>query len=255
MCRSCLLGSSALANTTGIENTGLGHYTGVENTIGNWNTWVGEYSNTSVNNLDGATALGASSITNASNKIVLGANIASIIIGGYAPWSNLSDGRFKENIHEDVPGLTFINQLRPVTYTVNIDKLQHHITAQMPDTIAQHYYPSAEAIAEAKNLVQTGFIAQEVEAVAKQIGYHFDGVNAPKNPTDNYSIAYSQFVPSLVKAVQEQQVEIEIGKSEIHASKLEIEKLKSEIERLTKIETQLDKITAALQGAGIPLEK
>lgn len=63
---------------------------------------------------------------------------------------NLSDGRFKEDVQENVPGLEFIKELRPVTYTVNVDKLQHHITAQMPDSIARHYYPDANAIAAAK---------------------------------------------------------------------------------------------------------
>ncbi|MBK8846006.1 MAG: T9SS type A sorting domain-containing protein [Bacteroidetes bacterium] len=153
---------------------------------------------------NGSSSFGHSALSNADNKIVIGASgIATMVIGGYKPWSNLSDGRFKEDVKENVPGLEFINALRPVTYVVDVDKLNHHITSQMPDSIASHYYPDANAIAAAKKNIQTGFIAQEVEATAKEIGYQFDGVNAPTNPTDNYSIAYSQFVPSLVKAVQE----------------------------------------------------
>ena len=197
-------GNQALENNhTGSYNTAIGDQAMHANTVGNWNTCIGEYTNTSVNNLAGATSLGASSITNADNKIVLGANIGGMVIGGYAPWSNLSDGWFKEDIREDVPGLAFISHLRPVTYRINTDKLQRHITAQMPDSIARHYLPTADQVEKDREYTHTGFVAQEVEASAKSIGYAFDGVNAPQNLTDNYSIAYSQFVPSLVRAVQE----------------------------------------------------
>ena len=61
----------------------------------------------------------------------------------------------------------------------------------------------------ASSIRRSGFIAQEVEKVAKEIGYDFDGIHKPENDHDNYALAYSQFVVPLVKAVQEQQVEIE----------------------------------------------
>ncbi|MEO7209926.1 MAG: T9SS type A sorting domain-containing protein, partial [Chitinophagaceae bacterium] len=57
----------------------------------------------------------------------------------------------------------------------------------------------------ADNKIRTGFVAQEVEKTAAQIGYDFDGINHPQNEKDNYSLVYGDFVPSLVKAVQEQQ--------------------------------------------------
>ncbi|HRH48208.1 MAG TPA: tail fiber domain-containing protein [Panacibacter sp.] len=199
------LGVEALFNNyDGNNNTAFGYKALWTNYLGSWNTCVGDRADVSTTNLSGATSFGTQAITNADNKIVIGASgVATMVIGGYKPWSNLSDCRFKEQVKENVPGLTFIKKLRPVTYTVNVDKLQRHITAQMPDSIARNYYPDANAIASAKKYFQTGFIAQEVEKTAKEINYQFDGVNAPQNPTDNYSIAYSQFVPSLVKAVQE----------------------------------------------------
>ena len=49
----------------------------------------------------------------------------------------------------------------------------------------------------------TGFIAQEVEAAAKNIGYDFSGVDAPKNEKDMYGLRYAEIVVPLVKAVQE----------------------------------------------------
>ena len=41
-------------------------------------------------------------------------------IGGEVDWTVYSDARIKEQVEENVPGLDFINQLRPVTYHYNI---------------------------------------------------------------------------------------------------------------------------------------
>jgi hypothetical protein len=73
----------------------------------------------------------------------------------------------------------------------------------------------------------SGFLAQDVEKAATQLGYHFDGVHKPENDRDHYSLGYSQFVVPLVKAVQEQQQEIEKQKNDI-------ELLKTRVAQLTK---------------------
>ncbi|MCB0619900.1 MAG: hypothetical protein KDC41_14560, partial [Saprospiraceae bacterium] len=49
----------------------------------------------------------------------------------------------------------------------------------------------------------TGFIAQEVEEAAREVGYDFSGVDAPDNPDDIYGLRYAEFNVPLVKAVQE----------------------------------------------------
>ena len=54
----------------------------------------------------------------------------------------------------------------------------------------------------------TGFIAQEVEEAAKELGYDFSGVDAPKNDKDFYGLRYAEFVVPLVKGMQEQQEQI-----------------------------------------------
>ena len=51
----------------------------------------------------------------------------------------------------------------------------------------------------------SGFLAQDVEAAAKKIGYDFNGVDVPKNDKSLYGLKYAEFVVPLVKAVQEQQ--------------------------------------------------
>jgi hypothetical protein len=59
-------------------------------------------------------------------------------------------------------------------------------------------------------MVQTGFIAQEVEQICRDLGYDFSGLHIPTSDADNYGIAYASFVPVLVKAIQEQQATIEV---------------------------------------------
>jgi kynurenine formamidase len=135
----------------------------------------------------------------------------------------VSDGRFKTQIKENIVGLEFIQQLRPVSYTLDMNAIAKF--NQIPDA---HRNPQAEQEKAAE--IQTGFIAQEVEAAAKAVGFDFHGVDAPKNEASHYGLRYSEFVVPLVKAVQEQQEIIE-------AQKLELQALKN---RLDKIEQYLN---------------
>ena len=54
-------------------------------------------------------------------------------------------------------------------------------------------------------MIQSGFIAQEVEEAAQSLGSDFSGVDAPNNDHDIYGLRLAEFVVPLVKAVQEQQ--------------------------------------------------
>jgi hypothetical protein len=65
------------------------------------------------------------------------------------------------------------------------------------------------AVAEKNKIKYTGFIAQEVEKAANEVGYDFSGVDKPKNEKSLYGLSYSEFVVPLVKGMQEQQKMIE----------------------------------------------
>ena len=196
------------SNTTGDGNTATGVYALESNTTGYYNTAIGNDANVSSGNLSNATALGNLAIVSASNRVRIG-NSSVSRIGGQVAWTNLSDGRIKENVQEAVPGLSFISQLRPVTYTLNTRK-QDDITMQaMPDSIKEKRMLSDADYLESSSIVRTGFIAQEVEAAAQKVGFDFDGVSTPENETDLYGIRYAEFVVPLVKAMQEQQDMIE----------------------------------------------
>jgi hypothetical protein len=65
-----------------------------------------------------ATAVGYGSSATESYQVRVGSSLVTSI-GGYVNWTNISDGRFKENLSENDPGLSFITQLHPVTYRLN----------------------------------------------------------------------------------------------------------------------------------------
>lgn len=69
-------------------------------------------------------------------------------------------------------------------------------------------------------MLQTGFIAQEVEESANSLGFDFSGVDKPKNENDYYGLRYAEFTVPLVKAVQEQQKIIEEQQTQIDSLKL-----------------------------------
>lgn len=203
-------------NTIGKENTANGNEALRSNITGSSNTALGYYADVSLNNLNNAMAIGHRATASATNKVRIG-NSSVTVIEGQVAFTNVSDGRIKENVQEAVPGLSFIAELRPVTYTLNTRK-QDEITMQaMPDSIQEERMLSDDEYLESSSVVRTGFIAQEVEAAAQKVGFDFDGVSTPENETDLYGIRYAEFVVPLVKAMQEQQAMIEQLKERIEA--------------------------------------
>lgn len=117
----------------------------------------------------------------ASNKVRIGST-AVTSIGGQVGWTTFSDGRYKKNIKENVQGLAFINSLRPVTYTVDIQSLNNYFNrGRKTDNIGskENKTPN-QATSDASKIIQTGFVAQEVEAAAKKLNFDFNGVDKPK---------------------------------------------------------------------------
>ena len=225
-------------NTTGSGNTGCGHNTLFFNEPGSNNTAIGNNADVSGSAQTNSTTIGNGTTVNLSNKVRIG-NSSVTVIEGQVAYSFPSDARFKFNIQDgQVPGLALITQLRPVTYQFDSRKFDEHLMQHFPDTLRRQRIEGQD-YSESSTLVQTGFLAQEVEHVCKDLGFSFSGLHVPVNEVDNYGLAYSSFVPLLVKAIQEQQAVID--------------GLASEIERLKNLERQLEKVTAALQGLGVEL--
>lgn len=225
------VGSGALyATSTSSYNTTLGYHAGFSNNLGWNNTLIGAECNVNASGIYNSIALGNGVSITASNQARVG-NFSTSSIGGYQDWTHFSDGRFKKNIKEEVRGLDFIMQLRPVTYQLDVFNLGEKLkegTDKIQDENMQ------TAMREKERLIQTGFIAQEVEQAANGLGYDFSGVDKPKSENDFYGLRYAAFVVPLVKAVQEQQHLINEMKRVTDVLQKERESQKSLIEELLR---------------------
>ena len=187
---------------TGSNNTSVGYMAGYA--AGTKNTAIGASADFAANVTD-ATAIGygarangnnASAIGNgavaAANTIRLG-NTAVTSIGGQVAWTAASDSRIKKNIVNSNYGLATVLKLRPVEYNLTSNDLK-----------------------------QVGFIAQEVQKLVPEV---VTGKEGDLSKGEILGITYSNLVPVLTKAIQEQQKQIEDQNAKIAAQQKQIEEL------------------------------
>lgn len=196
---------------TGNNNTFIGEGAGKSDSLGSENTIIGANADVLNFNLTNSAAFGYNAKVSASNSIVIG-NISITSIGGYSSWSVLSDGRFKYNIKENVPGLDFIMKLRPVTYQIDKDKLNQFLNPKSKVSVIKN---------ERVENRQVGLIAQEVYNLCQKESYDFSGVVTPQGEHDHFKIKYEEFVLPLIKAIQEQQILLKKLENEIASLKKE----------------------------------
>ncbi len=202
----------------------MGYRSGYQNTTGSFNTAIGYNAYFVSDTLSNTICIGtnAGGMSNVNNRTEIG-NSSMSWIGGQGTWSTYSDARIKTNIQEDVIGLDFIKELRPVTYNLDVNAQNSLVGKDSPEWKGKY---------DIENVKMTGFIAQEVAAAAEKSGYNFSGVSKANDRVGLYSVSYAQFVVPLVKATQEQQEIIE-GQNE------KIEKLEKENEELKELILQL----------------
>jgi hypothetical protein len=209
-------GTFALENsTTGTANSAFGAGALFGNVTGQNLTAIGNGADVSTDALYDATAIGANARVGSNFTIQLGDNLVTAV-NSYGTFNTISDGRYKFNIQEDVSGLDFIMKLRPVTYQLDTRKIQNSLTSG--NKLAS-FTGSNDNEMRSMSIRRTGFIAQEVEKAADATGFDFDAIKKPENSKDHYSLSYEEFVVPLVKAVQEQQKQIEDLKQEIETLK------------------------------------
>lgn len=235
-------------NTSGTYNTAMGDNALFSNVGGYNNTALGDAADYSYDNtnstflgaksdattaVDNSTAVGFGALVDDNNQVRIG-NTAVTSIGGQVDWTTLSDGRFKKNLKEDVPGISFINKLHPITYNLDVSAIDLKLKAQMPlpkegaakmVTQPQPWDDQQKSKTAKAQIKYTGFVAQEVEKAAQELGYDFSGVDAPKSKEGFYGLRYSEFVVPLVKAVQEQQNQIDEQQKQIAELKVLVTKL------------------------------
>ena len=215
--------------TDGILNTAIGEGALYSITNGSYNTALGYMAGSSFgNSVNNVTTVGYNSGFNTTpdNHINIG-NTSNVWIGGQVNWGVWSDKRIKKDIQQNVPGLSFIMKLKPVTYHLDIHKQNEMVYTRGSDTLS---WPGKYEI---EDITQTGFIAQEVEQAAKETNYDFSGVTVPKSDEGLYSIRYAEFVVPLVKAVQELSQSNDELKAVVNNQQLKIEELENTINKLT----------------------
>jgi hypothetical protein len=186
------IGAKALENASGNNNTAIGNEAGANNggsnnviighqaSIGNGNNSVAIGNGANSGAWSNSVAIGSGATNTAANQIQLGngtINSARVQVA----WSITSDSRFKSDIKTSELGLNFIKTIRPVSYTRKNDETKK---------------------------TEYGFIAQELEEALINIGDPNNGVIFKDN-TGMYSVRYNDFIPMTIKAVQEQQTQIE----------------------------------------------
>lgn len=126
--------------------------------------------------------------------------------GNYVP---VSDRRFKTEVKDLPTILDKVKQLRPVDYRMIKDDNGHRYM---------------------------GFIAQEVQAVFPQMIYELPPQpETEEDQTPHYGLNYNEFTVVAIKAIQEQQTQIEALRAEnaaLQAKVSEIDALRAEVEQI-----------------------
>lgn len=196
-------------NSTGNNNTFIGNFAGQFNSVGSNNVFIGFNAEGASSNLTNAIVIGAGAVVSASNSVVIG-NSSITSIGGQVGWSTLSDKRLKENVIEEPLGLEFIKKLKPVRYNYSTKGQEGRI--------------------------YSGLLAQDVSKILDEMKIPFSGIVKPESENDFYSIRYAEFTIPLIKAVQEQQEQIDLLKQKNEQLAKELEQLKSLEERIKQLE-------------------
>lgn len=255
-------GAGALYNNAdGSENTATGENAGYNITTGSYNTFLGYEANSgSTGAGNNMMALGNGATVTSNNHIVIG-NSSVTSIGGYENWTKLSDGRVKKNIKQNVPGLSFINKLQPITYNLDLDAadkiINRPLTKDKNGKIVEPSQFETDSRKAKEKIIYTGFIAQDVEAAAKSLNYDFSGVDKPDNANTLYGLRYSDFVVPLVKAVQELSKQNDSLKNDfdkkLAAQQKEIDELKAMIVNQSTVNGQQSAVvSSALLFQNVP---
>ncbi len=145
---------------------------------------------------------------------------SNMVAGG--SWASLSDKRLKTN-EQDLPyGLNEILSLKPVKYVIHDPKNFNDIPQGVPS---------------GKGRVEIGFIAQDIYKVIPEV------VNKPEDDSKQlWTMKYERLTPVLVKAIQEQQKEIDELKTRNETLEKENAEMRKMLEdfgkRLRKLENR-----------------
>ena len=186
------IGAYALTGATGSSNVCVGYKAGENVTTGTNNIFLGKET--------GRAGSPGGSFDDEDNRIVIGNNN---ITNSYVKvdWTTGSDIRDKTDI-VTLPtnaGLSFVNQLRPVTYVWDNRDNYYEVG---------HAKYGERDHSKKDTRKHVGFIAQEVEAIENSMGWTDDHIVDTSNAL-SYQMQYSSVIPILTKAIQELSAKVE----------------------------------------------
>ena len=194
------VGHNALsATSTGRLNTAVGSFAGDNQAEGSSNTYIGYDTNPSGSNVSHEIALGSSITAAGTNTVRIGTTngYAQLDLDGSdTSWAAGSDERLKKDIANSTAGLSFIKDLRPVTFKWNAKNA-------IADSLPQYDASSSDPVWANSNDIH-GFVAQEVKTVIDNHSEIKAGQGIwSADPEGTQHIAYGAMMPMMVKAVQE----------------------------------------------------
>ena len=178
---------------------GIGSY-GMYNAVDNGpNIGIGGFSSASATNGTQQIVLGYNVTGSGDNTFTFGAGSTDTTCShGATSFSAPSDERWKKDIETSTCGLSFINDLRPVSF-------KFKTKGELDSSLHDYEKDSTEAAGFTSNSV-LGFVAQEVKTVIDNHS-EFKGSELWKEGIDKYNkrqrISKEALIPILVKAIQE----------------------------------------------------
>ncbi|MEP7230410.1 MAG: tail fiber domain-containing protein [Ginsengibacter sp.] len=254
------LGTQALfLNTTGSGNTALGLVTLQKNITGSYNTAVGFYADVASANLTYATAIGSNALVGCSHCLALGGTTvyhSYVGINNNTPLTDLHIIQYTDAGGDKLRGIRLQRSINTNHWRTLIDPSNNYVF-EFNDNLYTYINPTTGAyinpsdvrlkkdITPLRNMLDKvmaltpekfhyktnkesdpllwGFIAQDVQKIFPEFVDVKD---------DGYlGIAYSNFSIVAIKAIQEQQAEIEELRKEHQAEKGQIKKLQDQNEQ------------------------
>ena len=131
---------------------------------------------------------------------------------GNTTWDGFSDVRAKENVQNVTGALDTISQLRPVVFDWTDDYADTMNMFEM-DTTDEHSYNHISVKENGYDLTRKngkiGFIAQEFETVFPKDITELEVQLGDEKVEDFKTVNYDSLIPTLTKAIQEQQAQIQ----------------------------------------------
>jgi hypothetical protein len=174
-----IMGQSAAGALTADNNVYIGRRVAQTATTGDANVCIGDVADVS-----------AATVSNEVN--IYNGSVTARFQGAAAAWSFVSDERDKKEIKDLELGVDFVNKLKP-------RKFKWDLRNSDVD----------------KDKEASGFVAQEIQEVLDQTDTNYTELVDTNNP-DQYTVAQSNLVPILVKAVQELSAEVKQLKQQLN---------------------------------------